>query len=41
VGWEFHFSKQIKDWSGKILNIVLRKKDSAAMQITTISFMWG
>jgi len=38
-GREFHFSKKVKNWPGKILNIVLRKKGDTALQITTIGFM--
>jgi hypothetical protein len=38
-GREFHFSKKVKEWPGKILNVVLRKPDNLAMQIITIGFM--
>jgi SPP1 gp7 family putative phage head morphogenesis protein len=38
-GREFHFSKKVEDWPGKILNIILRKPDNLAMQIITIGFM--
>jgi hypothetical protein len=38
-GREFHFSKKVKDWPGKILNVVLRKSDQSALQIITMGFM--
>lgn len=38
-GREFHFSKQVKNWPGKILNIVLRKAEQGALQIITIGLM--
>jgi SPP1 gp7 family putative phage head morphogenesis protein len=39
LGTEFHFTKRTADKSGKILNIILRKIDNVAMQITTIALM--